>query len=226
MTIRDHISTIRGFIKKHRDDTIYSDERLYVLLNGAVAILNKRKADKFNALSDWNYKSFCMKLEKGKAHDCSCAPGCSVPSTMHEVPRPLQGRNGPLMKIYTLGYEEIDLVKPTQLKASTLDPILKNTLIAVIENNKIKIYNGQTDPLVPKAIIVKGLWADVTEWSSIPFCDNDGQLDTSKICYDIDNDEFPLDPDLNLFVWQEVLNQLSVPLQIKKDDTANDNEEL
>lgn len=225
MNIQQHLSVIRKHIKKHKDDTIYTDEYLYDLFKSAVALLNKREADKFRAISDWNYKSYCMKMEKSSVHDCDCAPGCLVPSTIYSVPKPLQSRNRPMLKIFTLGYDEIPLVSLQEAKFSSLDPILVKRMIATIENGKIKIWNGQIDPLIPKAIRVRGLWADVTEWSSIPFCTEEGE-ETNDTCFDLENDEFPLDENLNLYAYQEVLNQLNLPLQIKSDDTLNTNEEL
>ena len=71
-TIRDVTSTLRTLIKQHTDDSHYSDEFLYHLMTNARSLLIERDYNKNKKLSSWNQQTYCVKLEKTKAHDCDC----------------------------------------------------------------------------------------------------------------------------------------------------------
>ena len=222
-TINQHISTVRNLIEQFNQDNNYTDEYLYHLFNSAAATLIQRKAEKFHKLSDWNVKDYCIKLEKQKAHDCSCAPGCMTLRTKYKIPRPLMARNRPLLKAYTLDYDEIPLVTTADIRSYKYDTVKSSSLMGILHNQYIYVYGGTTDPVSPKAIIVSSYPKDVTEWTSIQFCNADG-IETTP-CFNIDSDDYPLDDDMALLAYEMVLTMLNISFKMPKDDTNNLNPE-
>lgn len=225
-TINQHISALRILIKEQTDDSLYTDQFLYHLLTGATSTLHRRNIEKDRKVSPWNTQSYCISLEVANSHDCSCVPvGCKVLKSKDKIPTPLNSDNGPMMKVYTLDHVEIFRVDEAEQRASMLHPIKKNRLSYSIVNGKIVLWNGNTDHIIPRAITVKGLFNDVTEWASIEACDESGNT-TGNCCYDIDNDNFPLDEDFTFAAYGLVLQQLGLALQKKSDDNNNNNPEI
>ena len=222
MTINQHISAIRNLIEEYNQDSNYSDEYLYHLFNASAATLIQRKAEKFHKLSEWNVKDFCMDLEKSKAHNCACVPGCVALRTKYEIPKPLIGRNKPLIKFYTVDYEEIPLVTTADVVASKYDAVKSSGLIIVLHNQYGYVYNGTTDPISPKSIIISSYPKDVSEWASIQSCSSNT---SNNVCFDIDNDDYPLDEDMAMLAYQMVLEILNLSFNKVKDDTQNLNPE-
>lgn len=221
-TINKHISAIRILIKEQTDDSVYTDQFLYFLLTGAAATINRRNIEKDRKISPWNLPSYCISLEKSKSHDCSCVPvGCDVLSSKTKIPTPLNSDNGPVIKVFTMDHIEIYPVSEEDQKASMLHPIKKNKLSYSIVNGKIVLWNGDTVRGIPRNIIVRGLFNDVTEWANIEACEEEGSC-----CYDIENDNFPLDEDYAFTAYAMVLSQLGLALQKKSDDNNNNNPEI
>jgi hypothetical protein len=226
MTISKHISAIRGLIKQFSDDSIYEDEFLFVLLNNANAMWLKRKLENNEKVNDWNWPSYCVELEAGLAHDCSCIPvGCKVLKTKYKIPKPLLARNRQLLKVYTLGGKEIYQTTEELVKASRYDDIKSNELAYSVYNQKIIIWNGNTETIVPRAIVVKSLSVDPTEWTTVESCMEDGQP-SGEYCFDMQTSEYPMDEEYASLVYETVLKQLGFSLQIVENRTNNANPDV
>ena len=226
MTIGQHISVIRNLIKKYSDDNMYEDEFLFMLLNNANALWLKRKLENNEKINDWNWLSYCIGLEVGLAHDCNCvAVGCEVLKTVHSIPKPLLARNRQLLRVYTLGGKEIYPTTDEQIKASKYDEIKKNELAYTIVNNKIVIWNGNTEVIAPRAIVVKTMSVNPTEWTTVTLCDSEGN-DTGVSCFDVQSSTYPMDEEYASLVYDTVLKQLGFTLQLREDRTNNANPEI
>lgn len=221
-TINEHISAIRILIKEQSDDSLYTDQFLYHLLTGATASIHRRNIEKDRKISPWNLPSYCISLERAKSHDCSCVPvGCDVLRSKDKIPTPLNSDNGPVIKVYTMDHQEIYRVTESEQKANNLHPIKKGRLSYSVVNGRIVIWNGNPEHLIPRSVIVKGLFNDVTKWADIQACGDDGSC-----CYDIATDNFPLDEDYAFVAYSMVLSQLGIALQKKSDDNNNNNPEI
>lgn len=226
MTIGQHISAIRNLIKQYSKDSSYEDEFLYVLLNNANATFLKRKLDSYNKVSDWNWLSYCVELEAGLAHDCSCVPvGCKVLKTKYKIPKPLVFKNRQLLKVFSLDGREMLFTSEEMLKASRFDEIKSNQLMYSIYNQKIVIWNGNPELLIPRAILVKTISVDPTEWSTVEMCNENGNP-AGNVCFDMDTSEYPMDEEYAVLVYETVLKQLGFSLQLKEDRTNNANPEI
>lgn len=210
-TIREHISALRVQINKYDDDSRYTDEGLYHFLKAASAIWNQRQADKFDKISDFDYADFCVALEKCNIPGCDDCfeedEGCSVLCSTIDIPPTIGNKNRDLLKIYT-AIDRVEIGKTSgSADLHNYDPILSSSLLYDIINSKIVVYNGNADVVKPRKIVVRGFWEDITAWSGLAACDpNSGSSMDS--CYDILDNEFPLDSEYVLLVYDMVLKSL------------------
>lgn len=226
MTIMQHISAIRNLIKQYSDDSAFEDEFLFVLLNNANATWLRRKLDNNEKINDWNWPSYCVELEPSLSHDCECVPvGCKVLKTKYKIPKPLLSRNRLLLKVYTIDGKEIESTTEEKIKVSKYDEIKNNQLAYSVYNQKIIIWNGNTNTIVPRAIIIKSLSVDPTEWSTVEACNGNG-TPTGDVCFDINSSEFPMDEEYATLVYETVLKLLNITLQVPEDRTNNNNADV
>lgn len=226
MTIAYHISAIRNLIKRYSDDSMYEDEFLYILINTANATWLKRKLENNEKTNDWNWLTYCVELEAGLAHDCNCVQvGCEVLKTKYMIPKPLLAKNRQMLKVFTMGGKEIYPTTDEQLKASKYDEVKLNELAYTIVNNKIVIWNGKPSLLIPRAIVVKTMSVNPTEWATVEMCDTTGHP-TGEFCFDIQNSTYPMDEEYATLVYDTVLKQLGFSLQIPENRTNNGNPEI
>ena len=217
MTIREHISTIRFIINKYDDDTKYSDPQIYSLLISAGAIMNQRKDAQKKKLSDWRFNYYKMGMEKGSPYGEDCIGiGCEEWISKFKIPTPLTGRNKDLIDIRTLDGRPINKVSLND-SANELDPVLNNSITYKIVNQYV-VLNKKI-----KAILIGGIWEDVTDWTGIQLCDDDGNV-TDKVCFSLDNDEFPVDADYHFMMYDEVLRQLGLRLRIGEIQNITNNQ--
>ena len=114
--------------------------------------------------------------------------------------------------------------QPTQITNYTqkdLDEIKTKQLSGTIINGYLYIWNNTQ----LKAILVRGLWQDVTDWQSIPSCTEDGE-DTASACFNPLTQDFDLDSDKQNFVYTQILRILNIPMSIQQDLTNDSNESL
>lgn len=225
-TINEHVSAIRGLIKQYTNETKFTHDALYFHLTQAAAIVNKRKAEKYEKLSEWNTPTFCIGTEVTDKHPCECLEnvGCKMIRTKHKIPRPLMSKKRDLLTVMTLDHKTIPMIKPDMVKAYQLDIIKKDELFYFMQNEYIYIVNGTPKSGVPKALLIKGYWEDISDWSGIKLCDENGN-ETDDVCFDMDAHEFPMDQDLTYMAYDLVLQKLNIPIQLRSDDTTNSNAE-
>lgn len=227
MTILQHISAIRNLIKQYADDSNYENEFLFVLLNNANATWLRRKLDNNEKVNDWNWPSYCIELEAGLSHDCDCVPvGCKVLKSKYKIPKPLLSRNRLMIKVYTIDGKEIENTTEEKIKVSKYDEIKKKQLAYSVNNQKLIIWNGNPELIVPRAVIIKSLSVDPTEWGTVESCNPNSGNPTGDVCFDIDTSEYPMDEEYATLVYDTVLKQLNITLQIPEDKTNNNNAEI
>lgn len=204
------------------DDSDYSSEFLYTILKDARALLLKRKADSFHKISEWDWQSYCVGLEFGKSHNCDCVDvGCDVLKSKDMMPRPIIGRNKELFKVQTLDGTLLPYADDQQVVYFKHDDFKKGKPAYMIDgDNKLVIWNN-TDL---RAVVVRGVFNDPTEWEGIQLCDENG--DTTGTCFSASDDEFPIDPNLNMAMYELALKMLGMKLQIPDDQTNDANDDI
>lgn len=219
-TVASNISALRGIIKQVQDDSVYTDKFLYSLLSSAKARLLRQKLDR-GKLSEFNWVTFCITLEKAKSHNCDCIPvGCDVVKSIHEIPRVLNGRYRDLIRIETLGGKLIPYRTEEQVLNEVEDDILGTSLKWTMRSRELIIFNN-TDL---KAVQVTSVPEDISQWSDIHTCVDSSGNPTN--CFDIFKSDFGLDEDLTIPAYKMVLELLRIPLSLQEDITVDNNAEI
>jgi len=217
MKIAEITDGLRSLINQYSEvETPHTDYFLYHLFGTEAAYLIKQKEEKNHKLSDFTLKYYPLQLELSNTHDFDCYPSCDVLKTKYPVPQPITARNRDIMKVYTFDHREIPYIRAQDFQYLQYDPIRKGKLHYSIIRGYIVIWNGDTTHIVPKAILVAGRFQDPTQWSEIPSCDSNGQVG-SDACYDLLNDEFPIETDLVNAAYRRCLELLNISIQIPTD---------
>jgi hypothetical protein len=214
-TLNQHISNLRGLIRKHnRNDDVYTDQFLYELLKGCRAEFLKQQLNKLQNVNSWNYQRFNIDLELVTDYVCNSVCGTKTLKSKIKIPRPLRSVLRDEVVFFTLGQKEITLVSPDKWQIYKHDEIKSKGYIGSIVNNYLYIWNDQN--LI--CVTAYGLWEDPTEWTEC--CDDDVP------CYNIETAEFPMDEDIKITVYLQVLKALSITLQLPADVTNNNTEAI
>ena len=213
-TIGAHIADLRILLRQTSDDSEYSDEYLYKLLADTRALIFHQEIQKHRKLSDWNFQTFCIKLEPDTYHDCSCIDdlGCKVMKSTSKVPKPLLSRYKNFFKVYNINQDyEVDKTTPLKLKRDKLSLTRSGKRGYDITNEKLVLFNSMgTDTL-----LVRGLFEDPAYVTLNSACD-----DQTEPCTNITDAEFPVDTRFIPVIKELILKQL-VPLQKLPADITN-----
>lgn len=222
-TIAQHISNIRGLIKEHsRNPDVYTDQFLYELLNGARARWLEINANKINHNSEWDWESFPIFLQKDKSHLINCIQvGCDVMRSVYKIPRALLVNNKSLLEIFTFDWKPIILGSEVDWLNMKYDDIKSKQTNASIINDYLVIWNNKK----LKAVLVKGIWEDVTNWSELPLCDDEGNI-VEPSCYNPLIKDFPISETMKDQVYEFVIGKIKVPKQIQGDQSNDSNNEM
>lgn len=218
MTIDKHVAAIRGLLVEHNERTKLGDEEIYHHFANAVATLTKRKFDREKNFNEFKIEYYCIATERGKVHECNCVDvGCDVLKSKVRIPSPINHKSSPFVKVRTLDHQDIAYVDSNVANAINTDPIRKGKLHYSIIGRKIILWN--TNGIVPKAILVGGIFEDPLEWEGISLCDENGD-DIGK-CFDALTQDFPVDQDLVYDAYRMTIALMGIVLR-KPEDRIND----
>ena len=228
-TIAEHVGFLRSLIANHSDDDKFTDEVIYQAFNNAANELQIRKYRRWEHISDWNYRRYCLAVEVGKSHNCDCVPvGCDVLKTTYRIPRPLTSRNRDMIRVYDLQSRELFRVTENEQISNQFDEVKKGQVTYSLIDQKIVIWNA-IDPVTGrpkyKAIEVQMIPEDETDWDGLTLCDEEGN-DTGISCFDIESSEYTLDSELVRPAYEIALQMLGIAVQIPQDNTNDANNEL
>jgi hypothetical protein len=215
MTIAQHISLVKSLLRSYTDDTNYTDEFIYALLNSYRAQVLKEYFKNNTNISHFNWQLVCVSLVKSTIHDdCPCAPedDCKILRTAIKIPVPITVSSIPMLKVRTFNGQTIPFLSLEKAINKHLYKHLKNKIVYSISNGYLFIFG--TNSL--KAIIIDGVFEDPTELSDITMCDEGGGS-TSVVCFNILTADYPLDLFLEPLVRKLILDDLTKSLSIPKD---------
>lgn len=222
-TIGQHISNIRQLIKENsRNPDVYSDQLLYQLLNGARAELLESNANKINHNSEWDWETFPIFLKKDKSHLIGCVEyGCDILRSEYKLPRALLVNNKSMVEFYTFSWKPIVFGTEIDWQNFKYDDVKSKQTNASIINDYVVIWNN----MKLKAILAKGIWEDITDWQSLPLCNEEGDI-IQPSCFDPLSKEFPISLSMQDRMYSVVLNKLKVPKGLIEDQTNDSNNEI
>ena len=130
MKISELVSTFRTLLKERTDDSPYTDQELYILLNSAANRLKTEVLDKKHKLGPKNYIRICAPLEKVEFADCGCIPSelqCKVLRSKFEIPASLVARSAWTYKITNIHGEQIGHLNHIKRKFMKAHPKIIST---------------------------------------------------------------------------------------------------
>lgn len=217
MTINELISQLRESLKSRVDDSNFSDQYFYDLIKGYRATLLKRRAEKYRALSRFNYQKFCVPLETVSESDCvdcnDCAKNlnCNILRSTKKLPTALNSRNTDVIKVRTIGGDQLSSVSDfSEYKSLQYSKTRKNKKVYSIVNGYLEVYN--TDLL--RFVIVEGVLEDPTALVDWNTC---GSSNTDT-CYDIQQDDFPLEESMFPIIKDMIFKELNLTIQLPEDE--------
>lgn len=217
-TIAKHISNLRGLIKQVQDDTHYTDPYLYDLLNSAKNKLREQTLSKNNHVSKQEWVTYCIGLERAKSHNCSCVKvGCDVLKSVYKLPGVASSARRDEIVVRTLGDKILPHRSEEEIIDELTDDVKSGKPSYTFRNSKLIIWNN----LEYKAIQVSVLPEDITEWSTVLLCNQDGE--EISYCFDITRDDYDLSGGDQWDAYTMTLQLLGVPLKLIEDINANNN---
>lgn len=213
MKISEAISKLRQKLGQHGydDDSIFTDEYLYQLLNDAGAIIVSRITKKFNKLPNWLFTRFPVPLTLVNADlfECEEFDRCKVLESTFVIPETISGRNRILFKVYSNNTELSEYTA-----GSEYNEILSQTPSWKLVNGKLRIY-GNKDLV---GVEVEGVWADIIDWQDKKYCGN-----TEIECYDLDELDYPLysNREYTLMAHELIFKELQIPLKEPLENQPN-----
>lgn len=213
-TFAHHVYFIQNIINKGvpSDDNRISNRLVGHALKSARSRLIKQKLDKTQFISDFSYQKICVPLVLETYHDCGClaSTGCKILRSKYKLPNFFTHKQGDTFQAMKLTGKQISKSSLTSDSLAEYSITNKNTLGYFLENNHIYIINNTA----LSVINVKAIWEDpdeVTEYSQ-------------QVCPDITNcadymsDEFPIDAELTLSMYQLTLEILGIAVRYPEDD--------
>lgn len=200
MTIAQHISTLRLLIRRFQDDSYLTDEQIYSLLVQANNIINKRRFDENQIVSEYEFNYYNIGLELKDINPC-LETGCKVLRTKHKIPLPYSSKTNTYLKVLTpFGKEIVKIKYDSMLK----HPAYKNKIGYRIKNQYIEIINSTK----LSSIQVGAIWNDISEWADKQLCNDDSNGSTGN-CFDADSVPFSVENGYEFMLYGEILKILN-----------------
>lgn len=219
MTYNEHLSNLRHAISEVSDESDYSDSLLYSYWKIGRAYFLSQKAKRKDHISNSNWHTFCVELEIGTSHDCSCVPsGCQVLKSKYEIPAVISSRVDEKLQVLTLDGTQIGYRTESEKRSDKYDDIKKNSLGYMIFNKKLIIWD---DSLMLKAVQARGLWSDPLQWQDIQLCT---PATPCVNVYDIDSGL--TEDDEGLIIQYIISSILNVGLSRTSDASTDTNPEI
>jgi hypothetical protein len=220
-SIAQHISNIRSLIKVYgRNPEGYTDEGLYSLFSVSRAEILSNKLKKFDAIHEDNWFQICIGLEIAKSHNCDCVPDnleCKILKSKYKLPAVLVGSNMSKLKVRLISGKVVNIVPEDEwFRRSKKET---QEYFGSIVNSYLILWNV---PLVLKAILIVGIWSDITQLGTIPNCSDDGT--EHGACFNPMDMEYPLQDEYARPAYKMVMELLNIPLQLPQDQTNDSNE--
>jgi len=147
MTLLEHIYAVKELISKGPStrDFRYSDEVIKHFLITERANLLKNKINKYHHISNSNYQTICVDLEKSDISECCDTPICVVLKSKTKLPETVTARFGELMKVTDLVGNSISYLDATSNKYSkyalspaTIGYYIQNGYLIIILNTHLE----------------------------------------------------------------------------------------
>lgn len=205
----EHIYAIKTMLTNGSisDDYSYTNDFIKHMLFNARSKFLKDKLSKYIQISDVNYQTLCIDLELVKYHDCVETIGCQILKSKIKIPDYIQAGNLSSLVVKTLDGKILSYVSKKTNQYSKFAISTEPNINWFIDNGYLYITNNTKI----KTVLVSGIFND-TEKAKETQC-----LTCKEDCNKLI--EFPIDPDITLYVYELCLKFLRT--NIIRDDSNN-----
>lgn len=221
-TLKEHIYAVKNILNKGiaSDDSRFSNRLIAHYLKQSRGLLLKRKLDKDKYISTLNYQRICVPLELVTYGDCECISdvfaNCKILRSTCTFPSVFTSKSRPVLSVKAIDGTVLSQTSITKDKLKAYSLSQQNPKLGwFIENNRLYVLHSQTTPLV----IAVALWEDPEEVSDFCTCGDAGNSNTP--CYNSQEDEFPIDIDLVLPMYEMTLQMFGLGMQYPEDNENN-----
>lgn len=220
-TLKEHVYAIQNVINKgpQSDDNRFSNRLIAHYLKNSRALLLKRKLDKMVTLSELSYQTLCVPLEATTYHDCSCIVDefdCKVLKSTCTLPKDIVGRNKSSIVVRNVLGQKIDSTNISRNDLAAYSISNKATSVGwLIEDGKLVVLN--TDLTLPH-VLLTAVWEDPEKLDNYCGCSSDDELSP---CYNSLDQEFPIDADLVMPMYELTLKFMQITQSYPEDNLNN-----
>lgn len=225
MTRTEHIYAVQNVINRgpQTDDNRFSNRLIGHFMDVARGILIKRKQDKDQILAEDNFQAICMPLELTTFHDCSCVPNqnCLILKSKYQLPKQITSKSGSTLMVRLFDSTPIGMTSVSAQSRAEYSRIPQSS--NPLENLRFFIFNrylyilGSTKL---KGVLVFGLFEQPNNVADYNICDEQGE-ESSDPCYSIEADNYPIDIDLVMPMYDMVKQMIADSNKFPEDNENN-----
>ena len=210
------LDALREMIRQTSDDSVYSDEFLYYILNNARVQIMRQYMNDNKPLSPWLYQRFCIKLCPSSFMECNCEPfkfACTVWRSEKPIPQPLSHNGGQVIEFSELYGDLITGVTENESRFLKYRKFNRNMYYMIGDLRGEKYLYLFTSITPPKYIKVNTILNDpsLAQYASC----------TDEECPCLEGDGFPHEPHLINSIYKIALEFLGLSMSMREDRANN-----
>lgn len=219
--LQEHVYAVQNMLNRGplADDSRITNRLIAHFLKKARSLLLKRKIERGSWISEKNYHpKLCVPLVEAEYAEC---PGCNLPDTGCTL------RKSTIVIPTSIVLKSRDTYRVKSITGHTLgrftitnNQYAKYSLLPEQQEGWFIVgdylyYVGNKDLSL---VIVEAIWEDPEELDSLDPCEDPN---TDSPCLVSHSDEFPIDADLVLAMYEITIEHVYKSLRIPKDDLNN-----
>lgn len=215
-TVGKIIDAFRETLRQVSDDSVYTDEYLYYIINASRAFLIKNDQKDNGVLSPWAYQRFCIKLCPSTFIECNCEPfdmGCVVYRSENPVPEPIFDNANSIFNVSELFGEPLHSVKETSMRLLKYRKYKSSMyyLIGALRGEHYLYVIANKTP--PRYLKIEGVFQDPSEIDEVSCKEPD--------CPQPTGNGFPLAIDKHNTLFKIAMEMIGVSLKMPEDRSNN-----
>lgn len=215
------IDGLRELIRQTADDSVYSDEFLYHILNNSRIQIMRQYLNDSKPLSPWLYQRFCIKICPSTFMECNCQPfkfACTVWRSEKPIPKPMLHNGGSIAEFSELYGDLITGVSENESRFLKYRNFSRKMYYMIGDVRGEKYLFLITSVTPPKYIKVNTILEDPSE-AQYAACEDEE-------CPCLEGNGFPLEPHLLNSVYKISLEFLGLSMGMREDRSNNSEGDL
>lgn len=215
-TIGKIIDAFRESLRQTSDDSVYTDEYLYYIINASRAFLIKNDQKDNGELSPWAYQRFCIKLCPSTFIECNCEPfdmGCVVYRSENPIPEPIWDNANSIINVSELWGDPVYAVRESTmrlLKYRKHKSSMYYLIGALRGEHYLYVISNKTPPRYLK---IEGVFQDPSEIDEASCQEPECPRPTGN--------GFPLSIDKHTTLFKIAMEMIGIPMKMPEDRSNN-----